>query len=1031
MADEGFKRKLTAILSADAEGYSRLMGEDEEATVRTLKTYREVFTTLIQQHNGKVLDSPGDNLLAEFASVVDAVQCAVAVQKEIKARNDQLPENRAMLFRIGINLGDVIQEEERIYGDGVNIAARLEALADPGGICVSKTAFDHIEAKLPFGYEFLGEQDVKNISKPVGAYRVLMEPRVMVAGAKEKKPLAPLWGRKSLLTATIAVLVVIIGVVVWNFYLRPQPIEPASVEKMAYPLPDKPSIAVLPFVNMSGDPEQEFFSDGLTDQIIASLSKVHELFVIARNSTFAYKGKPVKVQLVAEDLGVRYVLEGSVRTSEDKLRVTVQLIDALKGHHLWAEQYDREIKDVFAVQDDITMQILVALQVQLTSGPVGVKTKGTQNLKAYLRALEALSIYLQFTREGNVRARQLYEETIAMDPEYARAYAMLAIVHLTDLPMGLSKSRRESLETAIQYAEKARSLDETDYIGNLALVGCYLSKRDFENAVKEAQKAIDLAPGASGPYNSLARALCFSGRSHEAIEYFNRAIRIDPFPSPGYYLELGYAYFLTGNYEEAVRISKKACALTPDNEGCHRTLAAAYGMMGKDTEARAEAAELLRIMPEWSIEGWKQRQGHGWKNQADVDRFAEGLRRAGLPEKLPPPLLDKSSIAVLPFVNMSGDPEQEYFCNGIADQIINSIAKIPYIMVIARNSSFAYKGQSVNVQQIAKDLGVRYIMEGSLQRDNENVRINIQLIDAKTGGHLWAENYDRKLDDIFSVQDEICKNIMVALQVKLTSGEMAHMSADTASIKAYEKYLKAQEHSLRRTKEDALVARRLFQEAIALDPEYAMAYLEVGWTYLDDIWLGMTKTPSESIAKAEEMVQKAISIRGLTAGENALLSGIHVLKKDWDKAISYAEKAVEQRPNYTGPLSMLGYALRSNGQYDESIITYKKALQLDPIKKIPYLDGLAFTYLFSKQYEKAIFTWNEILEQTSDYMYAYLGLTMAYWLTGSEDQARQAARQLLSVNPKFSVDYFEKRSTVKDKALKKQLFDALRKAGLK
>jgi adenylate cyclase len=290
---------------------------------------------------------------------------------------------------------------------------------------------------------------------------------------------------------------------------------------------------------------------------------------------------------------------------------------------------------------------------------------------------------------------------------------------------------------------------------------------------------------------------------------------------------------------------------------------------------------------------------------------------------------------------MSGDPEQEYFCDGIADQIINAIAKIPYIMVIARDSSFAYKGKSVNVQKLAADLGVRYTLEGSLQRDNENVRINIQLIDTKTGGHLWAENYDRKLDDIFLVQDEICKNIMVNLQVKLTMGEQARMGADAVNIKAYEKYLKAREYYLRRTREESLIARQLFQEAIALDPEYAMAYVEVGWTYLDDIWLGMIKTSSESIARAEEMVQKAVSIRGFTAGENALLSSINLMKKDWDKAITYGEKAVEQSPNRAGVHSVLGLALRSNGQYEEAIYSLKKALRLNPVKSSNRLNGLA------------------------------------------------------------------------------------------
>jgi adenylate cyclase len=292
MTQEGFKRKLTAILSADAVGYSRLMGDDEEATVRTITSYREVLATLIRQHNGKVLDSPGDNLLAEFVSVVDAVRCAVAVQKEIKARNDDLPENRRMLFRIGINLGDVIQEEERIYGDGVNIAARLEGLAEPGGICVSKTVFDHIESKLPYGYDFIGDQMVKNIAKPVGAYKILMDPRVTVSGKPvDKKPAA--FRRRPMLLGAVAMLGLAVAVGTWQFYLRPK-VKPASIEGMAFPLPEKRSIAVLPFVNMSGDPDQEYFSDGMTEEIITKLSMNRGIAVIARNSTFFYKGKRIK-----------------------------------------------------------------------------------------------------------------------------------------------------------------------------------------------------------------------------------------------------------------------------------------------------------------------------------------------------------------------------------------------------------------------------------------------------------------------------------------------------------------------------------------------------------------------------------------------------------------------------------------------------------------------------------------------------------------------------------------------------------------
>jgi len=295
METEGYKRKLTAILSADVEGYSRLMGEDEDATIRTLTSYRELMSTLIQKHRGRVVDSPGDNLLAEFLSVVDAVRCAVEIQEELRVRNAELPENRRMHFRIGINLGDVVQEEERIYGDGINIAARVEGLAEGGGICISGTVYDSIKNKLSLTYESLGEHTVKNITEPVRVYRMRVGPEAAV------KPQPKPWHKPAL--AALVVLIVAVGAwAIWNFYFRPPPIEPASVEKMAFPLPEKPSIAVLPFTNMSGDPTQDYFSDGLTEEIITALSKVPRLFVIARQSSFSYKGKPVKVQQKIRDV---------------------------------------------------------------------------------------------------------------------------------------------------------------------------------------------------------------------------------------------------------------------------------------------------------------------------------------------------------------------------------------------------------------------------------------------------------------------------------------------------------------------------------------------------------------------------------------------------------------------------------------------------------------------------------------------------------------------------------------------------------
>jgi adenylate cyclase len=628
MAEEGFKRKLTAILSADAVDYSRLMGEDEEGTVRTLKAYREVLSTLIHQHNGQVLDSTGDNLLAEFVSVVDAVQCAVAVQKEIKSRNDELPENRRMQFRIGINLGDVIQEEGRIYGDGVNIAARLEGLAEPGGICISKTAFDHIESKLPYGYDFIGEQTVKNIAKPVGAYRVQLDPRVTVSGKPEKLARSK---RMPIFAGAVVVLVLAVAVGIWQFYLRRPSVEPASVEKMAHPLPEKPSIAVLPFNNMSGDPEQEYFSDGLSEEIITALSKITKLFVIARNSSFSYKGKPVKIKQVAEELGVRYVLEGSVRKAEDRVRITAQLIDALDGHHLWAERYDRDLKDIFSLQDEIAMKVINSLQVQLTEGEhARLWAKGTDNLEAYLKSLRARELYLISTKENNALAQRFAEEAIALDPEYAPPYHVLSVTHFQDILLGTTKSPEQSMKRAFELIQKAIALDDSYALAHGWLGILYLWSMKYDEAIMEAQKGVALDPNGAHGYLYLNIIYCYAGKHEEAVDAIENAMRLNPFPPNTYYRHATLTYCLVGKYEEAIAEGKKAVTLSPNDIFAHSFLTAAYSLAGRHEEARIEAAEKLRLSPKFSSVRFGKLSP--FKNQADRELIINALRKAGLPE---------------------------------------------------------------------------------------------------------------------------------------------------------------------------------------------------------------------------------------------------------------------------------------------------------------------------------------------------------------------------------------------------------------
>jgi adenylate cyclase len=626
MVQESFKRKLTTIFSADVVGYSRLMEDNEEATIQTLNTYRNSMTILINQHRGRVVDATGDNLMAEFSSVVDAVNCAVETQKELRERNADLPENRRMLFRIGVNLGDIVEEDDRIYGDGVNIAARLEGLAEGGGICISRTAYDQVKNKLELGYEYLGKHSVKNISEPVQVYRVLMEPEAVGKVIGEKR----IEKRRMTLASIIVLFIGFGGLAGWYLYLKQsKQVEPASMEKMAYPLPDKPSIAVLAFDNMSGDPEQEYFSDGITEEIITALSKTPKVFVIARNSTFTYKGKPVKVQQVAEELGVRYVLEGSVRKAEDKVRITAQLIDAITGKHLWAERYDRKLEDIFSVQDEITKKIITELQVKLTEGEQArIWARGTDNLEAYLKILQAHHLGLKFKPENNALIRQFVEEAIALDPNWSQGYYSLGMTHVMDVFYRLTKTPARSLERAYELGQKALTLDEKSGNGQYLLSVVYTLQQQHEKAIKYGKLSVELNPNNMYSQGNLARLLMNAGRPEESIPLYKKATRLNPIAPSTHYYNLGYALWMMGRYKEALEAGEESRKRNPDEMFSHILLAAIYIELGRDEDARASAAEVLRINPNLTLE-WMAKMVP-WKNKDDVDRLIGDLRKAGL-----------------------------------------------------------------------------------------------------------------------------------------------------------------------------------------------------------------------------------------------------------------------------------------------------------------------------------------------------------------------------------------------------------------
>jgi len=629
MADEGFKRKLAAILSADVEGYSRLMDDDEEATVRTLTSYRTSIADLVQQFRGRIVDTPGDNILADFTSVVDAVNCAVEIQRDLAERNTELPYNRQMHFRIGVNLGDVIEEDGGIYGDGVNIAARVESLSEAGGICISGRAYDQVANKLGLEYENLGEHQVKNISTPIRVYRVLSFPGAAAHRVVQAKDaLGRRWRKIALSIAAVVAVAVVLGV--WQFYMRRPSVEPASLDKMAFPLPDKPSIAVLPFDNMSGDQKQDYLGDGIAEDITTQLSQIHNLFVIARNSSFSYKGKKAKVRQVAEELGVRYVLEGSVQKSGNQVRITAQLVDAITGKHLWAHRYDRELKDFFAIQDEITSEVVEELAVKLVEGEGERIFGSTPNLEAWTYFRKSLEQLRRFSREGNLQARKLSKKAIELDPDFSGGYSMLGWTHALTVRFGSSKSPKEDLMRAEELANKLLALNDSDPHAQDMLGYIYLLRRQHDRAIQHGQRAIALAPSMADSHAFLAESLMYAGRSEEAIGEMTKAMRLAPFYPAWYLWTLGQAHYSAGRFEEAIAAYKESHKRIPNHLNFSLWMAVINSAWGREEQARAEAAEVLRLYPKFSLQRYEKILPY--KNKAVTQRIIEALRKAGLPE---------------------------------------------------------------------------------------------------------------------------------------------------------------------------------------------------------------------------------------------------------------------------------------------------------------------------------------------------------------------------------------------------------------
>ena len=580
MTEERMDRRLSAILAADIAGYSALMGADEARTVRDLKGHQAVVLPMVGEFAGRIIDTAGDGILAEFPSVVNAVKCAVAIQSKMAERNAAIEPERRMQFRIGINIGDVVYDEARIYGDGINVAARLEGIAEAGGICISSKVYEEISGRIELACQDIGEQQLKNIARPVRAYQIRLD------------SIGP--------TAA-----------------------PAPV------LPEKPSIAVLPFQNMSGDPEQEYFADGMTEDLITDLSKVSGLFVIARNSSFVYKGRSVKVQEIGRDLGVRFVLEGGIRKAGNRVRITAQLIDAGSGGHLWAERFDRDLTDIFATQDEVVEKIVGALAVKLTQNEAQrLRRHATANVEAYQTWLRARELLGGSTRYSVLQAKAMYRRAIEIDPNFAAPHAGLALAALAEYVSDWAADPAQALDETERWARRAVELNDQEPVSHMALGSALLWRRDHAAALAEFGHMIALDPNFAQGHSATGLALMYAGRAAEALEAFALAMRFDPH-YPGIVLHfLAQAHFSLGHYEPAAQRLRERIARTPGTDSSRMLLASCYGHLGRMDEARTVWAEMLKINPDFSLE--QRARVLPYKDPRDFQRIADGLAKAEL-----------------------------------------------------------------------------------------------------------------------------------------------------------------------------------------------------------------------------------------------------------------------------------------------------------------------------------------------------------------------------------------------------------------
>src|SRR6516162_8084167 len=1219
-------RRPAAILAADVAGYSRLIGADQEGTHERLQAHlREVVNPKIGGYRGRIITNTGDGFLVAFASVVDAVPCAVEVQRAMADRNKGTPPEHRIEFRIGINLTDPTVDGDDICGDGVNIAARLVALAEPGGICISQMVRDLIRDEFPYIFQHRGEHSIENVARPVG---------VSAMDATVIASLPPVSTMVHAASTSRGFAAQIAGQVRGSIPSRRAP--PTTAAPSSAPITStreagkaavpstrpRLSIVVLPFANLSNDPEQEYFVDGITDDLTTDLSRLSGSFVIARNTAFTYKAKQVDAKQIGHELGVNYILEGSVRRVGDEVRVNVQLIDGEDGAHLWADRFDTERANLAEAQDEIAGRLARALKVELVAD-VGRRIDRDHAVDPDARDLVMRGRAL-LLKAGSVAAWQeavaAFERALEIDPRSVDAQIGLATALGRSVADGWSNTVQQDLVRAEQLLLEA--LADANSASAHAEMG---RVRRLQNRLAEAkvelETAIALDRNLVGALRQLGQVMMYFGQPEAGILYIEKALLLSPRDSDlaSVYRALGLCHLLLGHVDQAVELLSWARAENPRFWYIHYRLAAALGLRGQLDEARAALAESIRLNPEvnslsrqrtaqpwgtpqyWSlyentvnaglrrvgipdemtvtrrlaavlaadVAGYSRLIGadeHGTLqafkairaelvdpaiaahngrlvkttgdgflvefgsvvdavhcatevqariadrnatvptearielrigiNVGDIvvegsDIFGEGVnivaRLEGLAEpggicvservhedaagklnlvfddmgeqelkniarpvrvfrvRRGPPAQDgryaaqyshalpgKPSVAVLPFINMSGDPEQGFFADGITEDIINALSLYPSLFVIARISCFTYKGRAVDVKQVGRELGVRYVLEGSLRKSGNRIRVTAQLVEAETGKHVWAERYDRDLTDIFALQDEITDAVTVAIAPAIADAEQHRaLRRPPGSLDAWAAYQRGLWHMSKATASDNALAQKFFQEAIDLDPTFAGGYWGLAAAHMHAAAVFQTSGLPDARSAMEVLARRAVALDGGDAEARSWLGQTLFMAGDHKGALAESERALVISPNLTIAQQTLGIALTYSGRPKEGLAALQRYLRLDPRDPVLALGLLqiAIGHYFCREYEAALDAAERVIRAYPDFPLSYRWLAAALGQLGRLDEAKQALEKAIAVAPKSFDFYVRGRAPWFRPEDHAHLLEGLRKAG--